>query len=335
MNLYALYGFFAKKCPVKTGISGLRLNLYLILSLNFLLFFSCDYFPRQPKHLDKFDPVRPEMVLIEGGEFTMGSKEGQKYEKAHKVSVSSFYLGKYEVTVGEFKRFVLKTGYKTSADKTGWSNVYNGKAVKRMGGANFEFDEHGVQRLPSEYHYPVIHVSWEDAVAYCKWLSKATGADYHLPTEAQWEYAASLRGQVSTFPWGDELPPNQRVANFSDKSAKAAWECAWAEADYDDGYAYIAPADSFPPNALGLYNMQGNVWEYCADWYDRAYYQEGRERNPHNVKQKLKDGTTRVVRGGSWYEGLDAMRVSHRNRRLPSKSSNIVGFRLARRKGTI
>ncbi len=138
----------------------------------------------------------PEMVFVEGGTYTMGCKDGRDTncdddeKPPHAVTIQDFYMGKYEVTVAQFKAFIDATAYQTDADKEGNSRIYNGSSWETKEGVNWLCDVSGKLRSQSEYNHPVIHVSWNDAVAYAKWLATKTGKAYRLPSEAEWEYAA-------------------------------------------------------------------------------------------------------------------------------------------------
>jgi sulfatase modifying factor 1 len=252
------------------------------------------------------------MVLIPSGTFQMGSTDGESDEKpAHSVTVSSFYLGKHEVTVTEFKAFIDATGYKTDADKAGNSYVYT-DTWKEQSGVNWKYDTRGNLRPSSDYNHPVVHVSWNDAVEYCKWMSKKTGKTYRLPTEAEWEYAAG-GGASNRTKWAGVSDENRlnRYANTNGNQ---------------DGYATTAPVGSLQPNALGLHDMSGNVWEWCSDWYDSDYYKNSPSSNPTGPSS----GSYRVLRGGSWNDYPQNCRVANRSYNSPGNRSSGIGFRLAR-----
>jgi len=261
-----------------------------------------------------FDPSN--FVLIHGGEFTMGSPETEKgrstIETQHQVKVSDFYMGKYEVTFVEFNRFIAETGYQTDAEKEGSSNTCerNGWPYKRKG-VNWRNGESGSVRSQIEENHPVVHVSWNDAVAYCKWLSNTTGKQFRLPTEAEWEYACRA-GSGTAFNTGIDITVLQ--ANFLNDQN---W---WRKG--------TVPVDSFAPNAWGLYNMHGNVSEWCSDWLGESYYGEcianGIVTNPTGPAT----GSRRVVRGGCYRHGSEACRSAFRNIRNPDYRGYDVGFRL-------
>ena len=243
-------------------------------------------------------------VLIRGGEFTMGSPAGeaghQKDETQHQVKVSDFYMSKYELTVGEFRKFVEAKGYRTDAEKASSSNTWQRPGISQ------------------QENHPVAYVSWNDAVAYCEWLSSNSGKKYRLPTEAEWEYACRA-GTTTSFNTGSNLTTDQ--------------------ANYDGNYPYggnakgvyrqtTVPVDSFAPNALGLYNMHGNVWEWCGDWYKGTYYAECKARGAVSNPDNQEPGSGRVLRGGSWSGDARNCRSAYRDYDTPVNRSDYVGFRL-------
>jgi len=181
-------------------------------------------------------------------------------------------------------------------------------------------------RKSSELNHPVIHVSWNDAVAYCDWLSKKTGQNYRLPTEAEWEYAARSGDKNYKYSWGNFGPEGRKGGNIADESAKRIWDCSWLWEGYDDGYAYTAPVGSYEPNELGLYDMTGNVWEWCQDWYDVDYYKNSPQFDPKGPSS----GSYRVLRGGSWIDLPIFVRCSFRYINVPDFRYSYSGFRLAR-----
>ena len=205
------------------------------------------------------------MVLIPVGSFSMGSNVFADEQPIHTVHVDAFYMDAYEVTVGQYKQFVSATGHRSLPD---WSSGYS----------------------PTDNH-PVVGVSWGDAVAYATWAGK------RLPTEAEWEYAA--RGGLSGkwYPWGYS-DPGENQANFADKNVDQ-WlrdlgpDYTWADLSVDDSYQFTAPVGSFLANGYGLYDMAGNVWEWCSDWYDENYYGISPLKNP----QGPGIGENRVLRG--------------------------------------
>ena len=269
----------------------------------------------------------PEMVFIKGGTFRMGSNEGEDDEKpVHPVTVSDFWLGKYEVSVAEFEKFISETGYQTDAEKDDGSYFLMGSKLEKKAGVNWRCDAQGNVRKSSELNHPVIHVSWNDAVAYCDWLSKKTGQNYRLPTEAEWEYAARSGGKNYKHAWGNFGPEGRKGGNIADESLKRIYSNWTIWEGYDDGYVYTAPVGSYEPNELGLYDMTGNVWEWCQDWYDGKYYKNSPQFDPKGPSS----GTFRVLRGGSWFSQPIIVRCSYRSGNVPDGRVSSGGFRLAR-----
>lgn len=245
---------------------------------------------------------------IQGGTFTMGSSDinARNNEIPHTVTVGNFAIMKYEVTVTEFKKFIDATGYQTDADKRtgGYGSLLklNGTRVKKDG-VNWKCGVSGSLRPQSEYNHPVIHVSWNDAVAYAEWLSRTTGQTWRLPTEAEWEYAA--RGGQDYLYSGSN--------NISD--------VAWYSKN-SSGRTHSVGQKS--PNHYGLYDMTGNVWEMCSDWFSKDYYTNSPRSNP----QGPPSGTGRVLRGGSFSHDARYCRITHRHHRRPNVRNMYNGFRL-------
>jgi len=251
---------------------------------------------------------KDDMVLIPAGEFQMGSNESSDEKPIHTVYLDAFYIDKYEVTNAQYRKFVKATGHK-EPEGYGYVNGSWQNGFKPWSDPNFKGDDQ-----------PVVCVKWEDAKVYADWVGK------RLPTEAEWEKAA--RGGVTgkKYVWGDEWPPSKNAGNFADISAKKVFT-NWSTIDgYDDGYAYTAPVGSFKPNGYGLYDMAGNVWEWCSDWYDSNYYVTSSKSNPAGPSS----GSTRVLRGGSWYYYFDFyLRVAYRLYYAPAGINSSVGFRCA------
>lgn len=247
------------------------------------------------------------MVFVKGGSFQMGDTfgDGQDDEKpVHTVTVGDFYMSKYEVTVQEFKKFIDESAYKTDADKNGFSYVWTGLSWDMKQGVNWRCDVNGSVRPSYEYDHPVIHVSWNDAKAFCAWLSKKTGKSYRLPTEAEWEYAARSGGRSEKYAGGSNV---DAVGWYNGNS---------------NGKTH--PVGQKQANGLGLYDMTGNVWEWCEDWYDENYYKNSSSYNPKGPSS----GTYRVRRGGSWDYLTDILRCSYRGRNAPDGRYDSYGFRL-------
>ena len=251
------------------------------------------------------------MVRVRGGTFTMGctSEQGGDCDVDEKpmrqVTVSDFYIGKYEVTVNEFKAFVEATGYRTDAETDGGSYMWTGSEWKKRAGVNWRCRADGSQRPASEGNHPVLHVSWNDATKYCGWLSGKTDKNFRLPTEAEWEYAAR----------GGSLGRGYKYAGSNSLD-----EVAWYS---DNSGAQTQPVGRKKANELGLYDMSGNVWEWCADWHGR--YGSTAQSNPKGPSS----GSERVYRGGSWDEGADGCRVALRFDAPPGSPDNVQGFRVA------
>jgi formylglycine-generating enzyme required for sulfatase activity len=258
------------------------------------------------------------MVLIPGGTFEMGSADGPVYERpVHTVKLNSFWMDKTEVTVGQFRQFVDATKYVTEAEKFGWSGVFDlsKKSWGKVDGANWR-QPGGPGQLARDDE-PVMQVSWNDAVAFAAWAGK------RLPSEAEWEYAArgGLAGKI--YVWGDELTPGGKyMANF--------WQGDFPEHDEaKDGFAGVAPVGKFPPNGYGIYDMTGNVWEWCGDWYSHTYYAESAKENPRGPSF----GQERSMRGGSWMCARNFCtnyRVAGRSHATADSGLNNLGFRCAR-----
>ena len=239
-----------------------------------------------------------EFVAIKGGCFEMGDAvgDGDPNERpVHQVCVSDFSLGKYEVTNAQFKKF---------------SPQHNSGSSQK---ANLDEDKQ-----------PVVNVSWEDAVAFAKWLSQKTGQTYRLPTEAEWEYAARAGSKTSRF-WGNNPDEACNYANVADVTT-AKSRPSWTTFACNDGYAVSAPVGSFKPNGYGLYDMLGNVWEWCEDIYNSEAYGKLPKDNPVFAGS----GEYRVMRGGGWSNGPLGIRSSHRVGLSPDFGHQSLGFRLVK-----
>jgi len=242
------------------------------------------------------------LVYIPAGEFTMGSNEGDVDEKPHHtVSLDGYCMGKTEVTNKQFQAFIDATHYKTTAEKKNNSDTWQNPGFSQG-------DNH-----------PVVKVSWNDAVNYCKWLSISKGLRFTLPTEAQWEKGA--RGTDGRkYPWGEHEPyyNGKWYANY------AAYN-DWDKRE-EDGYEYTSPVGSFPWGAspYGLLDMAGNVWEWCSDWYSSDYYRSNPASNPLGPST----GTYRIFRGGSWNVNEKNIRCSFRDYNNSNIWLSNVGFRV-------
>jgi len=267
------------------------------------------------------------LKLIPAGQFLMGSapddKDAPDPEKPwHWVRITQpFYLGVTEVTRGQFRRFVDATGYKTQAEmngKGGWG--WNEEKAQFEQNAKFTWLNPGFEQTET---HPVVHVSWNDAVAFCRWLSRVEGQSYRLPTEAEWEYACRA-GTTTKYFSGDDPETLATVANVADGTAKERYpKWTWA-IGARDSYVYTAPVAHFRANAFGLYDMHGNVWEWCQDWYDKDYY----KRSPVEDPVCLAGASYRVVRGGGWRDLLRFCRSADRSGFATADGSRYLGFRV-------
>jgi len=261
-----------------------------------------------------------EFLLVKGGCYQMGDTFGdgwQEEKPVHEVCLNDFYLGKYEVTVGEFRKFVNETGYRTDAEKGDGCFVY--RSEKWENDRNKNWREPGFSQ---DDRHPVVCVSWNDAKAFADWLRGKGGRNYRLPTEAEWEYAARSQGKNYRYSWGAGSP----AGNVADISLQRQFPArSWPIWDgYDDGYVFTAPVGKFTPNEIGLYDMSGNALEWVSDWYDQNYYKSSPKDNP----QGPGSGSLKVLRGGSWYNDPRNARASNRFRAYPKTPSDGHAFRL-------
>ncbi len=239
-----------------------------------------------------FSQILPNLIFVKGGAFQMGNNGGDPDEKpVHTVILSDFYIGKYEVTVQEYQAFCKATGKKMPPmPKAEW------------------YEEHPDSRKwVWKSKNPMLHVSWNNAMAYCKWLSGKTGKKYTLPTEAQWEYAAK----------GGQKSKNYKFSG-SNNINKVAW---YDETTYEKG---PRPVGTLKPNELGIFDMSGNAWEWCYDKYGR--YKASNSKNPKGVDR----GIFRVIRGGSWYYVDDMCKITSRDGPYPHYTNYNYGFRVVK-----
>jgi formylglycine-generating enzyme len=285
-----------------------------------------------------------QFVLIQPGEFMMGNLEGSdatlktfntyndvapshlKDElPAHRVRITRpYYLGKYEVTRGEFMKFVKDTDYKTEAeaDGTGAMGVDTEKQVFfKKRDPKFNWRTPG---YPQEDNHPVVNVTWNDAVKFCDWLSKKEGKKYRLPTEAEWEYACRA-GTKTRYYFGDDPEELAKHANTGDAKGKTYFREWENSIKSDDGIIYTAPVGTYPANPWGLHDMHGNVWEWTADKYDEEYY----AKSPIDDPQGAEKSHLRVRRGGAWHTFPLWVRSSFRNWNTPQTRYLNLGFRVA------
>lgn len=306
--------------------------------------------------------IKDGMVWIPGGKFTMGSKNEEKFADAthlHEVELDGFWMDQTEVTNAQFAEFVKATGYKTVAEqKPKWEEIkklvppgtpkppddvlvpgslvftpppvavpLNNHTVwwRWEPGADWRHPEGPKSNIQGRENHPVVHVCWEDAAAYAKWAKK------RLPTEAEWEYAARGGLEGKRYVWGDEmLPKNKWQANI--------WQGKFpVENKKTDGFPRTAPVASYPPNGFGLFDVSGNVWEWCHDWYRPDYYKNSPKKNPQGPEDSFDPQEPlvpkRVQRGGSFLcsdQYCIRYLPAGRGKGDAKSGSSHIGFRCAR-----
>ena len=277
------------------------------------------------------------MVYLPGGGFLMGADDEEGFPSdgegpVREVRLDPFYMDCHAVTNEQFAEFVRETGYTTEAEEYGWSFVFYAflpskkarrarqvpdapwwRAIKK---ACWKWPEGRGSHVQNRLDHPVVHVSWRDARAYALWAGK------RLPTEAEWEYAARGGLEQKRYAWGDELTPEGRhMCNI--------WQGQFPEQNTEkDGYLGTAPVKTFPPNGYGLYEVAGNAWEWCADWFSPDYHVDGPRENPAGPPE----GEARVMRGGSYlchWSYCNRYRVAARSANTPDSSTGNLGFRCA------
>ena len=282
--------------------------------------------PRTDLDLELSEGVSMRLTLIPPGRFRMGSPPEEANRRAgenppHEVILRKpFFLGQTEVTRGQFAAFVTDANYRSTAEKEGWAWGWSGRSFANVKGASWR--QPGFEQTDRD---PVTEVSLDDAVAFCDWLTVLSGLKVRLPTEAEWEYACRA-GSAAAYAWGDDPNGGAGRCNAADRSTAGKAVIDGPAFDWDDGQVFTAPANSFKPNAWGLFDMHGNVWEWCADWYDEFYYYtaEAAGENPPGSPF----GPMRVLRGGGWRSGPPDCRAA---RRLPAEQDLRrfdIGFRV-------
>ena len=285
-----------------------------------------------------------ELLRLPGGAFLMGSDAAEGFPEdgegpVRPVTLRPFAIDAAAVTNEQFAGFVAASGYRTDAERYGWSFVFQQflpedapptRALasapwwRQVFGADWRHPEGPASDIEARMDHPVVHVSWQDATAYCAW------AGARLPAEAEWEYAARGGLEGRRYPWGDELEPGgEHRCNI--------WQGDFpARNTADDGYLGTAPARAFAPNGFGLYNTSGNVWEWCADWYSPSFHRNGQRSGRKGAAENPAgppEGSSRVIRGGSYLchrSYCNRYRVAARSSNTPDSSAGNTGFRCAR-----
>jgi formylglycine-generating enzyme len=234
----------------------------------------------------------PEMIFVKGGSFQMGDNNGDADEKpVHTVALSDYYIGKFEVTVGQFRAYCKETGKKFPAEPN----------------ADWYEEFPNASKWVWKDNNPIVNVTWKEASDYCEWLSSKTGQKYSLPTEAQWEFAAR----------GGTLSKNYKFSG-SNSANKVAW---YDETTYEKG---PQPVGQLKPNELGIYDMSGNAWEWCKDFFGK--YPSTSQKNPTGPE----NSPFKVIRGGSWYYVNQLARLTARDGPYPHYTNYNYGFRVVR-----
>lgn len=272
------------------------------------------------------------LVLVPPGSFTIGSPPtepgrnagGYDETPAQITLTRPFYLGKHEVTVRQFRRFVAAAKYTTDGERTGGGNAHDELAVwKHRAGTNWRKPGFAGPFALRDDH-PVVHVSHADVKAFCGWLQKGTkGVRHDLPTEAQWEWACRA-GSGDRYWWGPDEDRTGKVANVGDRALKRM-HAGWPRAvmPMDDGHAFLAPVGSYRANAFGLHDMLGNVWEFCSTRYGPY------PRRPATDPGDLDPKRGFAVRGGGWSNAPGDARCATRNADPPHFCHSNLGFRVA------
>jgi formylglycine-generating enzyme len=293
--------------------------------------------------METANSIGMKLVSIPAGEFFMGGQEPAEslieafpnYRRPpeffkdeyprHRVRITKpFLLGKHEVTVGQFRRFVEESGYKTEAERDGLGGWGYDRETGKCRGRDTSFSWRNPGFAQTDNH-PVLNVTWGDATAFCKWLSAKEGGTYRLPTEAEWEYACRA-GADTRYANGDDPARLAQIANVGDDKGRTTFPHV-QELDLPKGEPskFTVPVGSFPANRFGLCDMHGNVWEWCSDWYGADYY----GRSPVDDPTGPDSGLRRVRRGGAWHSFPLWARAAFRNWNRPDSRCVNLGFRVA------
>jgi formylglycine-generating enzyme required for sulfatase activity len=276
--------------------------------------------------LDLGDGVKMEFVRVPAGTFQMGSPPGEPERRAdeaqHTVELThDFYLGKYEVTRGQFRAFVNETGYRTEPETDGQGAWGYDADTRKIEGRKPRYSWRSTGFAQTDEH-PVVNVTWNDANAFCRWLAQRSTKAMRLPTEAEWEYAARA-GSAKRFYSGDSPETLVKVGNVADGMAKKKFP-DWQTTIAEDGYVFTAPVGQFLPNRLGFHDLLGNVWEWCQDWL--GPYGDLSAKDP----VRNEGGVVRVMRGGGWGKRVPQISSSAlRFSGAPPSRDMDVGFRVA------
>jgi formylglycine-generating enzyme required for sulfatase activity len=276
--------------------------------------------PEKNINLDLGGGVTLALTLVPAGQFVMGTPPGEANrsddETQHEVTISKpFYMGVYEVTRGQFATFVNDTGWKTDAEQDGWTYSWEGNKAHQVDGAGWRNPGFAQTDM-----HPVVCVSWGDAAAFCQWLSRKTGKAVRLPTEAEWDYACRA-GTRTVYQWGDNPDDGKGWCNAADQTAKRQFP-DWTVFNWEDGFVFTAPVGQFRPNSWGLYDMHGNVSEWCADWL--GDYPGGAVKDPTGPASSQ----DRVFRGGACGDIPSVCRSGAREGYNPGSSFAFCGFRV-------
>jgi len=334
-------------------VRNITFSKFAFLSMSIAAF--CPVVADEPKVGKEWNVIQNslgmKMVMVPAGGFLMVSDELpeslakvfsnysadrfvlEDEKPAHQVRITHpFYFGQTEVTIEEFRKFLVESKYITESERDG-TGGYGFDPKKDPAGDSFagrdpqySWSNPGFKQSDKD---PVTNVTWSDAIALCKWLSDKEGKKYRLPTEAEWEYACRA-GTTTRYSSGNEPKTLLKIANTFDQDGYKNWKTypEWKAfaLQGQDGYEFTSPVGSFAPNAFGLYDMHGNVWEWCSDFHGDNYY----STSPVDDPQGPESGNVRVRRGGSWHTWPFYVRSSFRNWNTETTRYTLVGMRLVR-----
>ena len=298
-----------------------------VVSLLFPLF-SAPAFAAEPGDVVKDCDICPEVVIVPPGEFRMGTPLGIPVDNEtgeqppiQMTIPKAFAMGRFEVTRGQFQAFATDTGFEPAI----LCRVWNGDLERYDDDPTRTWKTAFVPTRPRDTH-PVNCVSWEDAQLYVAWLAERTGLGFRLPTEAEWEYAARA-GSSALYPWGNSPHQGCRWVNAYDLDSREVYPLSWTHMACRDGFAGIAPVGSLEPNAFGLYDMLGNVWEFAEDCATKSHI--GR---PQDGRAWVWEGgcARRIQRGGGWMTSVARIRPGYHGDANATHRFDFGGFRVAR-----